>query len=122
MHPPYRKSAPGRILRNALLKEDHMSISPRWIWVPVVVSLAVLLSMTVPLPVVQGAAEHVRWDIISINFVPPFTVSAGGIASTKANDGSTITLTGSGTFVAPAGGPRNCCARPARGPTLPSPL
>jgi len=81
-----------------------MSISPRWIWVPVVVSLAVLLSMTVPLPVVQGAAEHVRWDIISINFVPPFTVSAGGIASTKANDGSTITLTGSGTFVAPAGG------------------
>lgn len=48
-----------------------------------------------------ASAAHVRWDIVSI--VPP-NVSAGGIAKAKANNGSQITLTGSGTFVAPAGG------------------
>lgn len=47
-----------------------------------------------------GQAAHVRWDIVSL--APP--ISPGGIASAKANDNSTITLTGSGTFVAPAGG------------------
>ncbi len=54
--------------------------------------------------VAMGQAQHVRWDIISINFVAPFTAGPGGIASAKANDGSQITLTGSGTFVAPGGG------------------
>ncbi len=44
-----------------------------------------------------------RWDIISVNFVTG-TLSAGGIASARANDMSEITLTGSGTFVAPAAG------------------
>ena len=39
----------------------------------------------------------VRWDIISVNF-DTGTLSAGGIASAKANDNSKITLTGSGTF------------------------
>lgn len=41
--------------------------------------------------------KRVRWDIISVNFVTG-TLSAGGIASARANDGSKITLTGSGTF------------------------
>lgn len=49
-------------------------------------------------------ADHVRWDIISFNFAPPLTVSPGGHASARANDCEKITLTGSGTFVAPAGG------------------
>ncbi len=42
---------------------------------------------------------QVRWDIISLNFavVPP-PVSAGGVASALADDGSKITLTGNGTF------------------------
>jgi hypothetical protein len=44
-----------------------------------------------------------RWDIISVNFAT-LTLSAGGIASARANDMSEITLTGSGTFVAPAAG------------------
>ena len=48
-------------------------------------------------------ASHIRWDIVSINFGLG-TVSAGGLASALANDGSQITLRGSGTFVAPAGG------------------
>jgi hypothetical protein len=41
--------------------------------------------------------KRVRWDIISVNFATG-TLSAGGIASARANDGSKITLTGSGTF------------------------
>ncbi len=39
----------------------------------------------------------VRWDIISVDFSTG-TLSVGGMASAKANDGSKITLTGSGTF------------------------
>ncbi len=39
----------------------------------------------------------VRWDIISVDFTTG-TLSAGGVASADANDGSKITLTGSGTF------------------------
>ncbi len=41
--------------------------------------------------------QRVRWDIISVDFATG-TLSAGGIASGLANDGSKITLTGSGTF------------------------
>jgi hypothetical protein len=59
--------------------------------------------MTLSVAIVYGQAQHVRWDIVSVNFVAPFTVAAGGMASASANDGSHITLTGSGTFVAPAG-------------------
>jgi hypothetical protein len=48
---------------------------------------------------------HVRWDIISLvggNFPGP--ANPGGSASASAaNGGDTITLTGAGTFVAPAG-------------------
>src|SRR6266446_10339808 len=47
-------------------------------------------------------AAHIRWDIITI--VPGPFAQPGGIASATANDGSHITITGSGTFVAPAGG------------------
>jgi len=75
------------------------------------IAVVSLLALTIGLPVVHGQAAHVRWDIISVDFTTG-TLSAGGIASARANDcvpaGSTncskITLTGSGTFVAPAGG------------------
>lgn len=46
----------------------------------------------------KGEQARFRWDLISINFTAPATVSAGGIASARANDDSRITLTGSGTF------------------------
>lgn len=52
-------------------------------------------------------AEHVRWDIISVTGgtpAPGAQINPGGTASAKAPDGDTITLTGSGHFVAPAGG------------------
>lgn len=52
---------------------------------------------------VSGQAARVRWDIVSIDFAAG-TVNPGGIASARAEDNSRITLTGSGTFVAPAVG------------------
>jgi hypothetical protein len=52
-----------------------------------------------------GGAQHVRWDIVSTTGVPPGPFNPGGHASATApNAGDTITLTGSGTFVAPASG------------------
>ncbi len=41
----------------------------------------------------------VRWDIVSLDF-STFTLRPGGVASSLANDGSKITITGSGTFQA----------------------
>ena len=85
-----------------------MRIVSKWILASAVMSLAVLLCMTVALPVVQGSADHVRWDIISLNpTTTPFpTVSAGGVAFASARNPSSLSikLTGSGTFVGPASG------------------
>jgi hypothetical protein len=51
-----------------------------------------------------GGAMHVRWDLIKLTTPGGIlTVNPGGTASAKAPDGTTITLTGSGTFVAPPG-------------------
>jgi hypothetical protein len=52
----------------------------------------------------SGGAAHVRWDIISTTGIPPAPINPGGHASAMAPDGDTITLTGSGHFVAPASG------------------
>jgi hypothetical protein len=47
----------------------------------------------------------VRWDIISlVGGHSPGPINPGGHASAMAPDGDMITLTGSGTFVAPASG------------------
>lgn len=62
-----------------------------------------LLWITATSSVAMGQAQRIRWDIISVDFGTG-TLSAGGHASARANDCSKITLTGSGTFVAPAGG------------------
>lgn len=86
-----------------------MKIRARWILVLGVVSLAVLLAMTAGLPVVHGKdkhekAQHARWDIISLNTATtPPTLSPGGIAFATADTTLKIRLTGSGTFVDPAG-------------------
>lgn len=69
-----------------------------------VVVLAVVALSIVDWELVASAqATHVQWDIISLGGVPP-AASPGGVASATANDGSMITTTGTGTFVAPAGG------------------
>ena len=67
--------------------------------VPVLALVAAL-----PLSATAGGAQHVRWDIISLQGgAPPGPLNPGGHASAMAPDGDTITLTGTGTFVAPAG-------------------
>ena len=60
-------------------------------------AIGVLGAIGIPTTVFAGGTR-VRWDIISVNFTPPASLSAGGKASAHANDGSMITLTGSGTF------------------------
>jgi hypothetical protein len=67
------------------------------------IAAAVVLLVALPSSAADGA-QHVRWDIISLDTsTTPPTVNPGGTASASAPDGDTITLTGSGTFVAPAG-------------------
>jgi hypothetical protein len=65
------------------------------------------LAAVLPLSATASGAQHVGWDIISLGSVPlapPVTFNPGGVASAQAPDGDWITLTGSGTFVAPSGG------------------
>lgn len=84
-----------------------MRIRVRWMSAIGVVSFAVLLSMAFLLPVVQGAADHVRWDIIHMNpATTPATLTPGGVAFASARNPNTLSikLTGSGTFVGPASG------------------
>jgi hypothetical protein len=84
-----------------------MRTNARLISAIAVVSLAVLLSMTFRPPVVQGAADHVRWDILHQDTATtPPTLTPGGVAFASARNPSTLTikLTGSGTFVGPASG------------------
>lgn len=53
----------------------------------------------------SGGADYVRWDIVSLDFsTTPITQRAGGVASASADPTMKITLTGNGTFVAPASG------------------
>jgi len=65
------------------------------------IALAVLL----PLSASAGGARHVSWAVIHVSPLPlvsPLTFNPGGVASAQTPEGETITLTGSGTFVAPA--------------------
>src|SRR5262249_59248696 len=90
-----------------------MKTKARWTSGIAVVSLIVLGAMTIGLPVAHGQAATVRWDIISVDFATG-TLSAGGIASARANDcvpaGSTncskITLTCSGPLFSASRGDR----------------
>src|SRR5204862_235924 len=68
------------------------------------VGAAVMLFTTFASAAPGGRAQHVRWDIISTTGVPPTPINSGGRASATAPGGDTITLTGSGHFVAPASG------------------
>jgi len=59
-------------------------------------AIGVLGALGIPTTVFADG-KRVRWDIINVDFATG-TLSAGGIASARANDNSKITLTGSGTF------------------------
>lgn len=70
-----------------------------------ILALSIILMMTAAAPLVSAQAAHVRWDVISVNFgTTPPSLNSGGKASATASDTSCITITGSGTFVAPASG------------------
>jgi hypothetical protein len=85
-----------------------MRINRRWsLRLGVVLSLATALALLVTWSssASGGGAQHVRWDIVSLTGgAPPGPVNPGGQASATAPNGDTITLTGSGTFVAPESG------------------
>jgi hypothetical protein len=71
----------------------------------VTAAAAVALIVTLSSSASDGGAQHVRWDIISlVGGNPPGPINPGGRASATAPNGDTITLTGSGHFVAPASG------------------
>ncbi|HEV2033288.1 MAG TPA: twin-arginine translocation signal domain-containing protein [Candidatus Dormibacteraeota bacterium] len=59
-------------------------------------AVGVLGALGIPTTVFADGTK-IRWDIISVNFGTG-TLSAGGMASARANDNSKITLTGNGTF------------------------
>jgi hypothetical protein len=74
------------------------------------VLFAALSLTTVGIPIAQAqtdlaqveaaaAGVPMRWDLISVTNFSPVTIVAGGKDSAKANDGSQITLTGTGTFL-----------------------
>jgi hypothetical protein len=70
------------------------------------VAAAVMLLTTFASAAPHGA-QHVRWDIISLvggNFPGPANPGGHASATTPPPNPDTITLTGSGTFVAPASG------------------
>ncbi len=70
----------------------------------VALGAVVMLLTTFASAASSRGAKHVRWDIISTTGIPPAAINPGGHASATAPDGDTITLTGSGHFVAPASG------------------
>jgi len=70
----------------------------------VALGAALMLLTTFASAASSGGAAHVRWDIVSTTGIPPAPLNPGGHASAMAPDGDTITLTGSGHFVAPASG------------------
>lgn len=68
-----------------------------------IVTAATVLALLLTIPTsAAGSAQHVRWDIISLDTsTSPPSLDPGGFASAEAPDGGTLTLTGTGTFVAP---------------------
>src|SRR5262249_12470095 len=86
-----------------------VKFAPRVLSGITIASLTAVIAMTLGVAIVQGQAQHVRWDIINLAFTTPPTATAGGVAFASARNGGTpsglkIKLTGSGTFVAPASG------------------
>jgi len=91
------------------VKGGNMRRNRRSLLLGAVLALAAaLMLLTTFASASSGGAQHVRWDIISIPGGTPGPgahVNPGGHASASAaNGGDTITLMGSGTFVAPVSG------------------
>jgi len=74
-----------------------MKVKRFWPLYLAVLLVVVLLGSALFVTRTSAAGQKYRWDIISVDFAA-HSISAGGHASAIANDGSTITLTGEGTF------------------------
>jgi hypothetical protein len=84
--------------------EENMKAATRPVLAAFVASAAVLWSVAIHAPAAHARAVHVRWDIATFSGPPSLILGPGGADSALANNSTGITLTGSGTFVAPAGG------------------
>src|SRR5260370_30770071 len=74
-----------------------MKVKRFWPLCLAVLLLVVLLGSALFVTRTSAAGQKYRWDIISVDFAA-HSLSAGGQASAIANDGSSVTLTGGGTF------------------------
>jgi hypothetical protein len=79
------------------LKRFIPSASTRALW-PLGIAAAVLIVLGNSSFARASDETTVRWDIIHLNPPTVLDLTAGGIASALAQDGSKITVTGSGTF------------------------
>ena len=88
-----------------------MRITKQWhlrLGLVLTLTIGLVLFVTWSSAASRGGAQHVRWDIQSLTGgAPPGPINPGGHASATSPDGDTITLTGFGTFVAPASGGRS---------------
>ena len=79
-----------------------MRTEARWLFAAVLRSIIVLLAMTAGQRVALAQAQHVRWDLINVDFTTtPPTISAGGTSFATARNPTSlkIKLTGSGTLL-----------------------
>ena len=72
----------------------------------VLLGIVVLVSSVFASSIASAANLLLRWDIPSVSFTP-LTLSPGGHSSASANDGTSITLTGTGTFRSNSGKPQS---------------
>jgi len=72
----------------------------------VLLGIVVLVSSGFASSIAGAANLLIRWYIPSVSFTP-LTLSPGGHASARANDGTSITLTGAGTFRSNSGKPQD---------------
>jgi hypothetical protein len=82
------------------IKEERMTdmkVKRFWPLYLAVLLVVVLLGSALFVTRTSAAGQKYRWDLISVDFATG-TINPGGQASAIANDGSSITLTGEGTF------------------------
>jgi hypothetical protein len=78
-------------------RSKDMKVKRFWPLYLAVLLVVVLLGSALFVTRASAGGQKYRWDIISVDFAAG-TLGPGGIASASANDGSSITLTGEGTF------------------------
>jgi hypothetical protein len=90
-----------RLSQDRIWEDMYMHRPGRWL-LPIVV---LVLSVLATAPVAFSRSDHVRWDIVSLDFsTTPATANPGGEAFATADTHLKIRFTGTGTFVAPASG------------------